>query len=192
MVPLHTFMLTAEADRFLWGAELRSTATESWEMGGKGISDPSGGLTYQLWHGVLDTTTGTVLLDAPNTPQFVLYSEAGITQMDFSFDQNMKPCLAFTQNGRAYFWWYRVATLSYELLDLGDGALYPLALMDDKREQSAGFNDVLLVYLRNGRMYWREQRDNYAIEYDSNVSGVRQLLRVGFTQGLRVQVMVIV
>lgn len=183
-------MMAPPTSPFLWGAELLSTATESWEMGGVGISDPSGGLTYQMWHGVLDTATGTVLLDAPNTPQFVLYSEAGITQMDFSFDQNMKPCLAFTQNGVAKFWWYNTVNLQYEIITL-TGAMTPLTLLDDKREGLLGSSDIILFYLRDGRLYYREQRDRFTIEYDSGISGIRRLVRVGFTEGLRVQIAVI-
>lgn len=190
MIPLHTFMMSPPSSPFLWGAELRSTDTESWEMGGVGISDPSGGLSYQLWHGVLEVATGTVLLDSPNTPQFVLYSEAGITQMDFSFDQNMKPCLAFTQNGVAKFWWYNTVNLQYEIIVLTD-AMTPLTLLDDKRDQQLGQSDIVLFYLRDGRLYYREQRDRFTIEYDSGISGIRRLVRVGFTEGLRVQIAVI-
>lgn len=191
MIPNHTFMMAPPSSPFLWGAELLSTDVESWEMGGVGISDPSKGLTHQLWHGVLDKDTGTVLLDAPNTPQFVLYSEAGITQMDFSFDQNMKPCLAFTQNGVAKFWWYNTVNLQYEIITL-TGAMTPLTLLDDKREGLLGSSDIILFYLRNGRLYYREQRDRFTVEYDSGISGVRRLVRVGFTEGLRVQLAVIV
>lgn len=190
MIPNHTFTMAPPSSPFLWGAELLSTAIESWEMGGIGISDPSGGLTYQMWHGVLDVSTGTVLLDAPNTPQFVLYSEAGITQMDFSFDQNMKPCLAFTQNGVAKFWWYNTVNLQYEIITL-TGAMTPLTLLDDKRDGLLGSSDIILFYLREGRLYYREQRDRFTIEYDSGISGIRRLVRVGFTEGLRVQIAVI-
>lgn len=190
MIPNHTFMMAPPSSPYLWGAELLSKATESWEMGGVGISDPGGGLTYQMWHGVLELDTGTVLLDAPNTPQFVLYSEAGITQMDFSFDQNMKPCLAFTQNGVAKFWWYNTVNLQYEIITL-TGAMTPLTLLDDKREGLLGSSDIILFYLRDGRLYYREQRDRFTIEYDSGISGIRRLVRVGFTEGLRVQIAVI-
>lgn len=192
MIPQHTFMMAPPSSAYLWGAEIRSTDAESWEMGGVGISDPSGGLSYQLWHGVLDVDTGTVLLDSPNTPQFVLYSEAGITQMDFSFDQNMKPCLAFTQNGVAKFWWYNTVNLQYEIITLSAGDMTPLTLLDDKRDQQLGQSDIILFYLREGRLYYREQRDRFTIEYDSGIVGVRKLLRVGFTEGLRVQLMVLV
>lgn len=191
MIPNHVFMMAPPSSKYLWGAELLSKDTESWEMGGVGISDPSGGLTYQMWHGVLELDSGTVLLDAPNTPPFVLYSEAGITQMDFSFDQNMKPCLAFTQNGVAKFWWYNTVNLQYEIITL-PGAMTPLTLLDDKRSDLLGNSDVILMYLRDGRLYYREQRDRFTVEYDSQISGVRRLIRVGFTEGLRVQVAVIV
>lgn len=191
MIPQHIFTTGIASSPYLWGAELLSTETESWEMGGVGISDPSGGLAYQMWHGVLDVSTGSVLLDAPNTPQFVLYSEAGITQMDFSFDQNMKPCLAFTQNGVAKFWWYNTVNLQYEIIML-PGAMTPLTLLDDKREGLLGNSDIILFYLRDGRLYYREQRDRFTVEYDSGISGIRRLLRVGFTKGLRVQIAVLV
>lgn len=191
MIPNHAFTVIGVPSPYLWGAELRSTATESWEMGGAGISDPSGGLTFQLWYGRLELDTGTVLLSAPNTPEFVLYSEAGITQMDFSFDQNMKPCLAFTQNGVAKFWWYNTVNLQYETIILPALSTTPLTLLDDKRVGLLGSSDIILFYLREGRLYYREQRDRFTVEYDSGIAGVRKLLRVGFTEGLRVQLMVL-
>lgn len=190
MLPQHAMILDGPVAPYLWGAELLSTATQSFEMGGVGISDPGEGLTYQLWRGRLEVDTGTVLLSAPNTPEFVLYSEAGITQMDFCFDQNMKPCLAYTQNGLGYFWWYNVVNLQYEIIPLGDVST-PLALMDDKRKGLELGSDVVLLYLRDGSLYCRDQRDRYTIEYDLNVHGIRRLLRVGFTTGLRVQIMVL-
>lgn len=191
MIPNHTFTVLPVPSPYLWGAEIRSTAVESWEQGGVGISDPSGGLTYQLWHGRLELPTGTVLLSAPNTPEFVLYSEAGITQMDFSFDQNMKPCLAFTKNGHCFFWWYNTVNLQYETIDLGPDARTPVVLMDDKRDLLLGTSDIILFYLRSGRLYYREQRDRFTIEYDSTIAGINRILRVGFTEGLRVQLMVL-
>lgn len=190
MFPQHIMLLNGPSAPYLWGAEARSTAVESWEMGGAGISDTSGGLLHQLWHGRLELDTGTVLLSAPNTPEFVLYSEAGITQMDFCFDQNMKPCLAFTKNGLGYFWWYNTVNLQYETIALG-GVLTPLAILDDKRDHFAGDSDVVLLYLRDGSLYCRDQRDRYTIEYDLNIHGIKRLLRVGFTTGLRVQIMVL-
>lgn len=111
--------------------------------------------------------------------------------MDFCFDQNMQPNLAFTKSGRAYFWWYRTATQSYETLDLGAGAITPLAILDDKRDGLATYSDVLLFYVRGTSVYYREQRDNYAVEYHL-CDGVIKLLRVGFSKGLRVQLQVLI
>lgn len=191
MFPLHTFIAEGPVSPYLWGGEVLSDGVESWEMGGVGISDPSGGLMYQMWRGVLDVATGTVLLSSPNTPEFVLYSEAGITQMDFSFDQNMKPCLAFTQNGVAKFWWYNTVTSQYEVIVL-TGAVTPLVVLDDKRPVGVNSSDVVLVYLRDGSLYCRDQRDRFTIEYDLGIHGVRRLLRMGFSTGLRIQIQVIV
>lgn len=191
MLPLHTLILNGPSAPYQWGAEILSSATESWEQGGVGISDPSGGLTYQLWHGVLEVDTGTVLLDAPNTPQFVLYSEPGITHMDFSFDQNMKPCLSFLKDGLGYFWWYNTVTLQYETVALGEVET-PLCLLDDKRTETVGDSDIVLFYLRDGVMYCRDQRDRFTIEYDLQLSSIKRLLRVGFTTGLRVQIQVLI
>jgi hypothetical protein len=191
MFPLHTFIDAGPTSPYLWGGEVLSDGLESWEMGGVGISDPSGGLMFQLWHAELDLATGTVLLDAPNTPQFVLYSEAGITQMDFSFDQNMKPCLAFTQNGVAKFWWYNAVNSQYEIVVL-TGAMTPLVVLDDKRPVGVNNSDIVLVYLRDGSLYCRDQRDRFLIEYDLNIRGIKRLVRMGFSTGLRIQIQVIV
>lgn len=189
MIPQHKFMTLPIASPYVWGAEFRSTPTESWEMGGRDLSDPSGGLIYQMWHGVLED--GTVYLDAPEVPKQPILSVLGMTQMDFSFDQNMKPCVCYTANNHCFFWWYNAVSLSYETLDLGADAITPVVLLDDKREALTSGSDIIVFYLRNGRMYYREQRDRYMIEYDSEISGVRRLLRVGFNKGLRMQLMVV-
>jgi len=182
--------------RFTWGAEYSSSDVESFEMGGVGISDPSGGLLVKIWYARL-VDDDTVFLSADDVPEFVLFSLAGMKQMDFCFDQNMKPCLAYNlgfkdgynpEEGHAYFWWYDTTQQQYETVDLGLGSYDCRCILDDKRDSATvgNWNDICLFYLRDGALYYREQRERFEIEHPMNQTGIKRLIKAGFTDALRI------
>jgi len=161
-----------------------------YEYGGIGISDPSAGLRYQIWTARL--TRGVngfaeIYISAPNTPEFLAYSDFGITTVSLAFDQNMKQALAFLQEGVAKLWWYDTTIPGYVLISLPAGTNFPKLCLDDKRFEQTATSDILLTYTRAGVLYFREQRDRFLIEYELRTDVVGDVLQFGMTEVNRVQ-----
>ena len=158
-----------------------------YEDGGVAINDSSQGNQYQVWRARL--IRDQVLLSAQNTDEFVLYEAPGITEISFTFDQNMRPVLSFMQAGRAKLRWYDPSAGGQVVTDLPATAITPRVILDDKREKQSSLSDVIIAYVRDGGLYYRQQRDRYQIER-LLASGITSgLLRIGFSDQLRLQFM---
>lgn len=142
-----------------------------YEMGGINLSDTSEGLWYQKWTATLKGEVGKpgteVWISAPNHPESLLLEQDNLTRVSLSFDQNMHPCLAYEQAGNAYFWWYNAGSAEYQTLALPETASSPYCTLDDKREIPLllGITDILLLYVNNDSLCYRQQRDTYDTEY---------------------------
>lgn len=166
------------------------------EEGGIGLSDPSQGLQVQTWTCTVDSTAaGHVYLSAPNTPPTLILTVPGITQVSFTFDQNMHPFVAYTQNGNARFYWFDESIPGFTTTTLDVGALTPRASLDDKRAfaVNGGVTDILLFYVLNNNLLMRQQRDRYTIAYTmaTNLNLLylgNTVVQVGMNVGLRFQV----
>lgn len=159
-----------------------------YEMGGVALRDPSAGLRVRLWTARYDAGTGDVLLSAQGVAETVAFTRAGITELSLAFDQNMNPFIAFVQGGQAKFWWYDPTVPGQVFSEsLLGNAITPRCTLDDKRPGQAGASDIILAYVRNGNLYYRQQRDRYLIErlLLSSVSG--GLRWVGMSKGNRLQ-----
>jgi hypothetical protein len=163
--------------------------TTDYELGGIGLNDPSAGLQYQIWVATYDPDTGDVSLEAPNTVQTVIFNALEVTELSLAFDQNMRPFFAFVQNGQAKFRWYDTVLGANRITDLDPSDISPRCCLDDKRELQVtqGNVDIILAYVRNNNLYYRQQRDRYEVEYllKEEVNGV--LLRVGMNKEYRLQ-----
>lgn len=158
-----------------------------YEDGGVALNDSSMGSQYQVWRARL--IRNQVLLSAPNTPEFVLFQGSGISEISFTFDQNMRPVLAFVQAGQPKIWWYDPSSSGQVVTNLPASAITPRVILDDKRAQENSISDVILAYVRNGGLYYRQQRERYLIER-LLASGITSgILRIGFSDQLRLQFM---
>ena len=164
------------------------------EEGGIGLNNPSEGMQYQAWSCNVDSS-GNIYLSAPNTPPTIVLTVPGISQVSFTFDQNMNPFIAYTQNGVAKFYWYDVAIPGFTTTTLEAGAATPRASLDDKRafQINAGVTDILLFYVVGNNLYMRQQRDRYGIVYLMASNLQLQYLgntvfQVGMNVGMRFQV----
>ena len=107
----------------------------------------------------------------------------------------MNTFFAFVQNGIARFRWWDSLTSSYQITDLPAGSTSPRASLDDKREFALGSSDIILAYIRDGNLYFRQQRDRYLIEYilypDLNLAIIDPRIQdVGMGINLRFQFLV--
>jgi hypothetical protein len=173
---------------------LSVTKTLDFEDGGKDIQDPSEGLLYQRWRARLfraGTAGSYVMLDAPTVPEFVAFTQADMTEISFSFDQAMRPAIAFVQSGVAKVYWYDSVEGDMVITEIGEGVVTPRITYDDKRQLGSGgysVSDLVLAYVLDDNLYIRLQRDRFTIAY-LLAEEVTPLIKIGFTRALRLQFM---
>lgn len=169
-------------------------ALNDWQLGGNGIQDPSLGLEVQNWQLTVmgSALTTQVYVSAPNTPPTLMFSRPNITWARLTFDQNMNPMIAFVDQGGPTFWWFSPFTLSQIFTTLPPGTTTPCCTMDDKRALATrlGINDVILAYIKNNSLFYRQQRDQYSIEYAllANVQNIvpnPTVYKIGMNEGGR-------
>jgi hypothetical protein len=118
----------------------------------------------------------------------------GITELSLSFDQNMRPAVAYVVAGQAYLYWYNSVTELQETWTLPADVKSPFLSLDDKRDPATTItsNDTLLFYIRGTSLYYRQQRERYVTERllktypDSNI----RVGRAGMSRGLRMQIQI--
>jgi|GEM_PF-576840 len=164
-----------------------------WERAGIGLNNPSAGLEYQVWQlQVREDNTDPGQFDffisAPNHAESVLFRYPDVTEAALSFDQNMRPFVAFMAAKKAYIYWYDSATASQTISALPDGITSPRCTIDEKRRFNSAVSDNVLAYIRNGWLCVRYQRDRYTVEYPLCETGPdAQLVSMATTRSLRVQ-----
>ncbi len=161
------------------------TRLVDYEDGGVAIQDPSQGSQYQRWRGRL--LGNEIILDAPEVEPFAVYSGADITEFSFTFDQNMRPAIAFVQNGVAKLRWFDSQAGQQVITDIGAGVITPRVTLDDKRFTQSANSDIILSYVRDGGLYYRQQRDRFTIERLLDAGPHKGLIKIGMGSNLRLQ-----
>lgn len=158
-----------------------------WELGGIAIEDPSRGLEYQSWQFFHDTDAIYTGPD-PDGPWTFLFTAGDVTELSGAFDIEMRPAVAYVVVGDTKLWWYDPVLEAYDILSLA--AYSPRLTLDDKRSTQAELADLLLFYLRDGNLYYRQQRERFVTErlLCACPIGTHRLGRVGMADSNRVQV----
>lgn len=165
----------------------------AWERSGADFNDPSQGLDVQLWRGFLthDEETGidTVSVMGETVPLTVLFTGVGITDFDFAFDQNMNPFVAYEQAGVPKIYWYDSTVSGMVHTSLPIGCYDLRCTLDEKRAFNIADSDIMLLYIRDGALYYRMQRERYATEHllDNTVGEGARLLYVAMNNEWHLQ-----
>ena len=165
----------------------RATASEDFEDGGIALQDSSQGLSGFRWRCYFDASNVFVQRDGSSPVN--IFSQAGITEIAFAFDQNMRHNVAYRlTNERVYLRWFDSVAQAYAVTDFGP-AKNPRMALDDKRMSQVNNSDVILAYLRDGQVFYRMQRDRYATEYvvASGLADTIRLRNIGMGRNLRFQ-----
>ena len=172
----------------LGGRSITGTLKQDFEDGPIELNDPSAGLYYQIWQ-ALAHDGGVRLYDADEVPIEVL-TTLNITEMSFTFDQNGRPSICFTQYGQTKIYWFDSSLGSVTTTTIGAGIGSPKVILDDKRQTQTGSSDIIMGYIKNMQLCYRQQRDRFLIEYvlTTNVAG--RLQKLGMGNNLRLQFVV--
>lgn len=192
MIPGERLSSLLVAGPWLVPDNLETSPLEVYERGSIGLNDPSAGLRYQDWR--LRLVGSDVLISADNWPDTLLFSRAGITELDLAFDQNMNPFVAFVEAGQAKFWWFDTDVSQTVFSNLPANSLTPRCCLDDKRETQTSFSDIILCYALNGNLYYRQQRNRFTIQkllqspfVNPQTGGPGTLIKVGMNEHNRLQ-----
>lgn len=176
---------------------LPNTFTNCESLGGISLSDPTQGLQYQNWSGTVTDVglaTSSVYLYSDNTPNTFIFSDPGIIWMRFTFDQNMHPFVSFYDGSISKYFWWDPTIPGNTVTSLPAGPTYPACMLDDTRsiETRVGTSDIILGYINNTNLCYRQQRDRYGTEYVL-YSGINNLIsnpfvnKIGMNNNYRLQ-----
>lgn len=164
----------------------------SYERGGTALSDPEAGLEIQNWSATWSPATTWVTITPETGAPTDLIQIAGLTSLSLSFDQNMRPALAYEASGQSFLYWYDPTIPAFTTTSFGSEVTSPVLSLDDKRRRGtiSNRNDILLFYFKGASLYCRQQRDRYTIErWLATFSGVNnRIVKAGMNDRFRVQV----
>ena len=162
MLPDNTL---TELDRasFLPPRNKSQTATKCWELGGIALSDTSEPMQY-YWYGYVKGKA--IYLQRSGVEPIAVLAFAGdVTEMSFSFDQNMRPTIAYVENGVAKLYWYD-SSAAKNVVTLYPNITNPRLSLDDKRKFNIGNSDIIFAYVSDhNRLCYRLQRERYGTEH---------------------------
>lgn len=189
MIPQNALSSSPVVDDIVGGKGQSNNQLIDYETGGIALNNPTGGLSYQIWKAEV-LNFREVWISSPNTPRtFVFSSGYSLQSISLSFDQNMRPYIAYMENGIAKFYWFNSLIGGPDILTLPTGSRNPKTSMDDKNSVATdlGTNDIILAYMRGTTLYFRVQRDRYQIEYTLRTGVTGDLLKFGMGENRRLQ-----
>lgn len=175
-----------EAQDFLPPRGEESTLTESLESGGIALNDPSEEFTYS-WMGYVEG--GEVLVkrvDDELTPATTLFSVSGeVTELSLTFDQNMRPTVAYVEDGVSKLYWYN--TSEEKSITTVFNVKNPRVSLDDKRRFNIVNSDIIFAYINDsGVLAYRLQRERYSKEHvlalEPSDTPIKGLINIGMGQ----------
>ena len=152
----------SEGGKFLYPRSKRYSVMQSWDRGGVAISDPSEGIDSYIWESWSDGDTIYIRREGGATLEVI--SEPLITEIDLTFDQNMRPCIVYVSDGVSKMFWYD-ASVEKQTTTIYPDIRNPRVSLDDKRTVNTSESGIIFSYVRGNSLYYRLQRDRYSIEH---------------------------
>lgn len=179
--------------RPIYGAFLVPNKAEplvDFEWGGIDILDPSQGLQVQIWKCFY--LNDWICIES-DTQKYQLLNVENVKSLSLSFDFNMHPTIAYTtedanKERSTFLYWYDTAQGSQITTEYGSSYLTPQVSLDDHRLHQSANADIIFAYIKDGGLYYRQQRDRFLVErlLDAEVGNV-ELIQIGMTTQNRFQ-----
>jgi len=180
MIPNNAFTTQPIVSAFLPPKDEPYQPLTSKSRGGVALNDASQGRDYQNWVVSYD---GANILVAPQggSTAFTL-TVAGVLSVSLAFDNNMNPVIAWMDAVGAKLYWFN----NVSFVTTPFPATSCRVTIDDVRDFYNADSDVIFAYTNAGTLYWRQQRDQYAIQRTvGTTTGLLQ--KVGLNQLNRLQ-----
>lgn len=135
----------------------------SYELGGVGFSDPSEPFTYE-WKAYVDGKRIMAQREGLE-PQKIKDVEGRVNEVSLTFDQNMRPTLAYVEEGVSKLYWYDTAIqgMRTSIFDVKN----PRVSLDDTRKFNIADSDIIFGYIsKDNKVKYRLQRERFSIEHD--------------------------
>lgn len=193
MIPQDTLSSEMLPSAFIGASATVFPDMVDYEEGGIGLQDTTYGLQYQLWKAEVRVSPAgdEIAISAPTVAPFVIHTGRNIVSVSLAFDQNMNPVVAFVEAGIGKLSWFDTGADARVVTDIGEGVLTPKVSLDDKRPSQLPISDIILSYIKDGGLYYRQQRNRYQIERKLADGPFMALVRTGMGADYRFQWQVI-
>ena len=185
MLPENKLSTSPVPTSFLVPSKTEDDVLIDYEWGGVDVRDTSEGLNKYIW--TCFYKNNWIILKNPDKEINWLNVE-GVTQLGLAFDFNMQPYVTYIKSGRVYLNWFDTSVQQYTTTDFGI-LKSPQISLDDRRNETSNYSDVIFAYVKGSSIYYRQQRDRFNIEYyvgDIEQEGVT-LVQIGMGRNYRFQ-----
>lgn len=192
MLPPGSPSTTVVRGTYLAPDDVDRALLQDYELGGVDLNDSSLGLQYQLWRIEWQEATKDVVIAPSNgsVPPVVLFNAPQLTEVSFTFDQLMRPQVAYVEAGVAKMRWFEPVQAAI-VVDAYFGISSPFMCLDERRPLLLGTGDTLFAYIRNMRVYYRQQRERFEVEHALMSTdlppGRSKIMNLGITNKGRLQ-----
>lgn len=146
----------------------RGSMLEAYSEGGPVLNNSSLGLSGFIWCSDIEIIEGksTVVVYRDDIPDVrtPIFKREGLEQLDFTFDQNMRPFFAYMVAGRSYYWHFNAEDSTYSEVPLPVEIKYPRCSLDILDTINIPSSDIILGYARGPNLCFRIQRERYSKE----------------------------
>jgi hypothetical protein len=165
------------------------------EEGGIAFQDGTLGTQVQMWECVYNgdkesPTYGDItIIPLEFGDATTIINVPDVEEIAFAFNQNMDVIIAYyTKAKELKYYYYDTLGETYQTNTLPAGSRSPQLCLDDHRWLETGSSDDILAYIRNGTLYYRQERERYTVERSlgSGVGDAR-LRRVGMQDNFRLK-----
>lgn len=178
--PKDTEFYKTQLNSFEYPRNKHYPMTEAWALGSAELQNAQIETNTHSWHGYIKNGWFTLKREDLDEEHQILELD-GITQLDFTFDQAMRPVVVWVKDDKSFI--YRYVDNSYSTTELSDKFKSPRVELDDKLKENASTSDVILVYTYEGKLCYARQRDKFLQEFVIGNDPTKSLVwRVGTTK----------
>lgn len=137
----------------------------AYAIGGAELANAAHGLTGYVWKAYIDESGQIIVQREDLAERHVITTKQGVEQLDFTFDQNMRPFLTYVADGLPFYFHFNMEDSTYSEVALDNSIRFPRCELDKRETGEIPSSDIILAYTREGNLCYRVQRERYGKEY---------------------------